>query len=107
MSEQTITLPSLRHQNMKKVLVETEKVNKYCNISQVDNITELNELIYARTKLVNNKICISLRNANINTKPGWEMRTRNTNKETAINKQKNVKHKKKNNRKKRLLKDNH
>ena len=40
----------------------------------MDKITELNELIYAGAKLVGDKIDISQRNPNKNTKSGWEMR---------------------------------
>ena len=40
----------------------------------MDNISELNELIYAGAKLVFNKISVPLRNPNRNTKPGWEIR---------------------------------
>ena len=38
------------------------------------NINELNDLIYAGAKLVNNKIDIPQRNPKRNPKPGWEMR---------------------------------
>ena len=38
------------------------------------SITDLNELIYAGTILVNEKIGVSLRNMNRNSKPGYEIR---------------------------------
>ena len=40
----------------------------------MDNITELNELIYAGTKSVWNKISAPQMNRNRNTKPGWEIK---------------------------------
>ena len=46
MSEQKITLPSLRDQDWEKVKVETENVNNVFQHVPMDNITELNELIY-------------------------------------------------------------
>ena len=57
-----------------KVKLETEKVNKVLQHISTDNITKLNELIYAGAKLISNKIGILLRNPNRNTKPGLEMR---------------------------------
>ena len=42
MSEQKTTLPSLRNQYRKKVMEETEKVNKLLKHIPTDNITELN-----------------------------------------------------------------
>ena len=39
-----------------------------------DNITAMNELIYAGSKLVSNENGIPLRNPNRIIKPGWEMR---------------------------------
>ena len=53
MTENKITLPLLRNQDRKKVKVETEKVNKLLiNIATVN----ISELIYARRKLVFDKI---------------------------------------------------
>ena len=40
----------------------------------MDNISELNELIYAGAKLVWDKICVPLSNPNRNTKSGREIR---------------------------------
>ena len=40
----------------------------------MDNLTELNELIYAGAKLVSDKIGIPQRNPERNSKSGWEMR---------------------------------
>ena len=52
----------------------------------MDNITKMNELIYAGAKLDNNKICILLRNLNRNAKPRWKLRLEGQNKETATSK---------------------
>ena len=58
MREQKTTLLSLRNQDRKKVKVETKRVNKFVNYVPTDNIAELNQLIYARSKLVDNKVSI-------------------------------------------------
>ena len=65
MTEKKTALPSLRSQDRKKVKVEIEKINKLFTIIQTNNITELNELIYAGTKLVCDKIGVPLRNSKI------------------------------------------
>ena len=68
MAETKTTLPSLRNQNWQRVMVEPEKVNKLLPNIPTENITELNELIHARVKLVYDKIDAPLRNPNRNTK---------------------------------------
>ena len=40
----------------------------------MNNIMELNELIYAEEKLVCGKTGVPLKNMNRNSKPGWEMK---------------------------------
>ena len=62
MTEKKTTLPSLRKEDWKKVKVETEKINKLLIYISTDNITELNELIYAEAKLVYDKIGVLQRN---------------------------------------------
>ena len=47
MSEKNTTTPSLRNQDGKKINVETEKINKSLTDISTDNISELNELMYA------------------------------------------------------------
>ena len=74
MTEKKTILPSLRNQYWKKVLVETEMVNKLLPNIPTGNITELNELVYAGVKLVSDKISKHLRNLNKNTKPGYKIR---------------------------------
>ena len=51
MNEQKITLPSLRNQNWKKVMVKTEKVNKLLKYIPTDNITEMNEINLFKIKI--------------------------------------------------------
>ena len=73
MSEGKTALPSVRNQELNKVKTVIEKANKVLQHIPKDNITELNELIFAGTKVESNKIGLHLRNLNRNTKPGWEM----------------------------------
>ena len=69
-----VTLLSLKNQDWKKIKVKSEKVNKLLKNISTDNITELNELIYAGEKLVSDKIGIPQKKPNRNTKVGWEMK---------------------------------
>ena len=52
------TLPSLRNIEWRTLKIETIKINKVLPYISTNNITELNELIYAGTKLVCGKIGI-------------------------------------------------
>ena len=54
--------------------VETKMVNKLSLNITLCNVTELNELIYGRAKLVCDKIGVPLRNTNKNTNSGLEIR---------------------------------
>ena len=56
-SEKTI-LPSLRNREWKTLKIETNKINHILPYIPTNNITELNELIYAGAKLVCEKIGI-------------------------------------------------
>ena len=56
-SEKTI-LPSLRNIEWKTLKIETNKINHVLPYIPTNNITELNELIYAGAKLVYEKIGI-------------------------------------------------
>ena len=60
MSKKKTILPSFRNQDWETVTVETEKINKLLT----NNITILNELIYAEVKLVCEKIRVPLMNKN-------------------------------------------
>ena len=57
-----------------KFKAKTEKVYKSLQYIPTDNITELNELIYAWTKLFSDKISIPIKILSRNTKAGWEKR---------------------------------
>ena len=72
-SEKT-TLPSLRNIEWRIVKAETNKVNQVLTCISTNNITELNELIYAGAKLVCEKIGIPSKNMKEKSKPGWEFR---------------------------------
>ena len=52
------TLPSLRNIEWRTLKIETEKINQILPYIPTNNITELNELIYAGAKLVCEKIGI-------------------------------------------------
>ena len=56
LSEKKTTLPSLRNLDWKNVMIETEKVIKLLANILKRNATQLNELIYAGTKLTCDKI---------------------------------------------------
>ena len=73
MSEKKTTLPCLKNQDWRTVKSKTEKVNHLLtNIPT--NITELNDLIYARAKLVCEKIGVPLKTNDRKSKSGWELR---------------------------------
>ena len=72
-SEKTI-LPSLRNIEWRTLKIETNKINQVLPYIPTNNITELNELIYAEAKLVCEKIGIPLKSKEKKSKPGWEIR---------------------------------
>ena len=72
-SEKTI-LPLLRNIEWRIVKAETNKVNQVLTYISTNNITELNELIYAGAKLVCEKIGILSKSTKKKSKPGWEFR---------------------------------
>ena len=73
-SENT-TLPSLRNTKLRTVKAESNKVNQVLTYISTNNMTELNELIYAGGgNLVCEKICITSKNTNEKSKPEWEFR---------------------------------
>ena len=53
--------------------LETEKINQILPHIPTNNITELNELIYAGAKLVCEKIGILSKSTKKKSKPGWEI----------------------------------
>ena len=74
MNSEKITLPSLRNIEWTIVRAETNKVNQVLAYISTNNITELNELIYAGAKLVCEKIGFPSKSTKEKSKPGWEFR---------------------------------
>ena len=74
MRKQKTTLLPEMNPDRKKIKLEAEKVNKVLQYIPMDDMIELNELIYTRTKLVGNKIGILQKNPNRKRKPGREIR---------------------------------
>ena len=74
MNGKKITSPSLRNIEWRTVKTETEKVNQVLTYLSTNNITELNELIYAGVKLVCEKIGIPSKKHEEKIKTGWEIR---------------------------------
>ena len=72
-SEKTIP-PSLRNIEWKTLKIETNKINDILPYILTNNITELNELIYAGAKLVCENIGIPSKCAKKQKKMGWEIR---------------------------------
>ena len=68
------TLPSFRNIEWRIVKAETNKVNQVLTYIPTNNITDLNELIYAGEKLVWENIGIPSKNTKAKSKPGWEFR---------------------------------
>ena len=84
-SEKTI-LPSLRNIEWKTLKTETNKINHILPYIPTNNITELNELIYAGAKLVCENIGIPSKSTKKQSKPGWEIRLETQIKKTTKNK---------------------
>ena len=56
MNGKKTTLPSLRNLEWKTAKTETEKINQELTCISTNNVTELNEIIYAKAKLICEKI---------------------------------------------------
>ena len=74
MSSEKSILPSLRNTEWKTLKIETNKINHILLYIQTNNITELNELIYAGARLVCEKIGIPSKSTKKQSKQGWEIR---------------------------------
>ena len=72
-NEKTILL-SLRNIKWKTLKIQTNKINHILPYIPTNNITELNELIYAGAKLVCENIGIPSKSTKKQQKPGWEIR---------------------------------
>ena len=84
-SEKTI-LPSLRNIEWKTLKIETNKINHKLPYIPTNNITELNELIYAGAKLVCENIGIPSKSTKKQQKLGWEIRLESQKKKNYENK---------------------
>ena len=71
MNNEKTTLPSLRNIEWRRVKAETNKINQVLPYISMNNITKLNELIYAGAKLVCEKIGIPSKSMKKKSKPGW------------------------------------
>ena len=71
-SEKTI-LPSLRNIEWKTLKIKTNEINHILPYITTNDITELNELIYAGAKLVCENIGIPSKSTKKQQKPGWEI----------------------------------
>ena len=74
MSSEKTTLPSIRNIEWKTLKRETNKINHVLSYIPTNNITELNELIYASAKLVCEKTGIPSKSTKKQPKLGWEFR---------------------------------
>ena len=68
------TLPSLRNIEWRTLKTETNRINQMLPYVSTNNISELNDLIYAGAKLVCEKIGIPSKCTKKQSKPGWEVR---------------------------------
>ena len=83
-----LPLPSLRNIEWRIVKAATNKMNQVLTYISTNNITELNELIYAGAKLVCEKIRIPSKSTKEKSKPGWEFRLETQIKKIYENRQK-------------------
>ena len=70
MSEKKTTLPSLKNQDWRTVKSETKKVSDSLTNILTNDITELNDLMYAGAKLVCEKIWAPLKTTGRKSNPG-------------------------------------
>ena len=74
MNSEKTNLPSLRNMESRTLKTETNKINQTLPYISTNNITVLDELIYAGAKLVYEKTEIPLKGTKKQAKPGWEIR---------------------------------
>ena len=74
MNSEKIPLSPLKNIEWKIVRAETNKVNQVLTYLSTNNMTELNELIYAGAKIVCEKIGILSKSTKEKSKPGWKFR---------------------------------
>ena len=74
MNSENTTLTSLRKIECKALKIEKNEINHMLPYIPLNNITELNELIYAGAKLVCEKIGIPSKRTKKPSRAGWEIR---------------------------------
>ena len=74
MNIEKTTIPSFRNIERRTVKTEMNKINQVLHYISMNNITELNELIYAGRKLVCEKIGIPSKRTKEKSKLGREIR---------------------------------
>ena len=74
MNNEKISLPSFRNIEWRAVKTEMNKINQVLTYISMNNITKLNELIYAGVKLVCKKIGIPSKSMKEKSILGWEIR---------------------------------
>ena len=70
MNSEKTTLPSLRNIEWRTLKTETNRINQMLPYISTNNISELNDLIYARAKLVCEKIGVPSKSTKKQSKPG-------------------------------------
>ena len=92
MNSEKTTLPSLWNIESRTLKTETNKINQILPYISMNNITKLNELIYAGVKLVCEKIDAHTKSTKKQSKQGWEIwletQMKNLRKQAKIVKQK-------------------
>ena len=68
------TLPSLRNIDWRTLKTETNRINQMLPYISTNNISELNDQIYAGAKLVCEKIGVPSKSTKKQSKQGWEIR---------------------------------
>ena len=68
------TIPSLRNIEWRTLKTETNRINQMLPYISTNNISELNDLIYAGAKLGCEKIWVPSKSTKKQSKPGWEVR---------------------------------
>ena len=68
------TLSSLRNIEWRTPKTETNQINQILPYISANNISELNDIIYAGAKLVCEKIGFPSKSTKKQSKPGWEVR---------------------------------
>ena len=68
------TLPRLRNNEWRTLKTETNRINQMLPYISTNNISKLNDLIYAEVKLVCEKTGVPSKSTKKQSKPGWKVR---------------------------------